>query len=352
MKPFFVIACCTLLFPLSGLRAQIKGYPEGVKEITFPAQADNSHQPALFWMPKANDKPVPLLVALHTWSNNYKQAGGEAEYAKWCQAMNWCFIHPDFRGSNTTPNAMGSEYVYQDIMDAIAYAKLNANVDENRIYAIGVSGGGHAAMYMAARSPDMWAGVSAWCGISDIAAWHAECNDTRFNRYAKNIEKVLGGSPATNPHIAEQAKLRSPNYWLAKAKTLPPLDINHGIKDGRTGSVPFTHAYTAWNAAHTHNPNKKFTVKDIAGYYQTQTIPKTWSTLNEAGPDILYGQRQPLFQRVDGNLRLTIFDGGHEIVHDAALNWLAAQVKGQQPTWQVPPVHRLQTSEKNKQSGK
>ena len=37
--------------------------------------------------------------------------------------------------------------------------------------------------------------------------------------------------------------------WLGKADRLPPLDINHGIDDGRSGSVPFTHSVHAWNAA-------------------------------------------------------------------------------------------------------
>jgi hypothetical protein len=33
--------------------------------------------------------------------------------------------------------------------------------------------------------------------------------------------------------------------------------------------------------------------------------------------------------------RVTIFEGGHEIVHQAALNWLAKQRKGQPPVWEV-----------------
>jgi hypothetical protein len=32
---------------------------------------------------------------------------------------------------------------------------------------------------------------------------------------------------------------------------------------------------------------------------------------------------------------VTVFEGGHEIVHQAALNWLAKQRKGRQPVWEV-----------------
>jgi hypothetical protein len=32
---------------------------------------------------------------------------------------------------------------------------------------------------------------------------------------------------------------------------------------------------------------------------------------------------------------VTIFEGGHEIVHQAALNWLAMQRKGQPAVWDL-----------------
>jgi hypothetical protein len=34
-----------------------------------------------------------------------------------------------------------------------------------------------------------------------------------------------------------------------------------------------------------------------------------------------------LFRRESGMVRVTVFDGGHEIIHHAALAWLAAQQK-------------------------
>ena len=62
------------------------------------------------------------------------------------------------------------------------------------IYIIGGSGGGHAALLLAARYPELWTAVSAWCPISDIAAWHKQCQD-RALRYAKDIEQICGGDP-------------------------------------------------------------------------------------------------------------------------------------------------------------
>ena len=80
--------CSALILMLSSPAfAQVKGYPEGVEAVTYLSAADNTEQPALFDAPGETTKPVPLLVALHTWSSDYRQAGGEAVYARWCRQM-------------------------------------------------------------------------------------------------------------------------------------------------------------------------------------------------------------------------------------------------------------------------
>jgi len=322
----------------------IKGYPDEIQEIRYPVEADNSEQPALFWKPYQYSEKAPLLVALHTWSSDYLQAGGEAKYAEWCVQNNWIFIHPNFRGRNRTPESMGSDLVVADIRAAVEWAKENAAVDESRIYAIGVSGGGHATQLLAGRTPEIWAGISSWCGISDIAAWHEQTSAAGLERYAKDIEMALGGAPLPRSQEEKDAIHRSPLTWLGKASPVP-LDINHGINDGRDGSVPFTHSLHAWNAIVPES--EKLPAEFIKEFYATQK-----PSADDVPNDPLYGERQPLFRRAHKNTRVTIFDGGHEIVHLAALNWLAAQKKGQPANWNPPKVADLQTSDKDTQSGK
>ena len=76
-------------------------------------------------------------------------------------------------------------------------SKIRLLVDESRVYLIGVSGGGHMAMLMAGRHPELWAGVSAWCGIADIAQWYGDhTKDSKPDKYAQNIEAALGHAPA------------------------------------------------------------------------------------------------------------------------------------------------------------
>lgn len=329
--------------------AQVPGYPPDVVAVEYRSDGDDSMQPALFWKPESQD-PVPLLVALHTWSSDYRQAGGETQYASWCQRAGWAFIHPNFRGINKTPQALGSDLVVADIRSAVTFARGRVDIDPSRIYCIGVSGGGHASLLMAAREPGLWAGVSAWCGISDIAAWHRQCKDTSFTRYAGMIESALGGNPSESDELKRDAWHRSPLAWIERADKLPALDINHGINDGRKGSVPFTHSIHAFNAAVP--AEERLAESAIETFYQTQKLPSELQHYRVKHPDPLYGDRRPVFRKTVGSTRLTIFDGGHEIVHEAALNWLAAQAKGRPVKWDPPRAIELSVDSADRESGK
>lgn len=224
---------------------------------------------------------------------------------------------------------MGSELAVQDIVSAVEYARENANIDANRIYCVGVSGGGHASLLMAARAPGLWAGVSAWCGISDIETWHRQCRNTRFQRYAGHIEKALGKVPEDSL----QARLRSPLHWLGKNRSeLPNLDIWHGVMDGRTGSVPFTHSLHAWNQC--VDEGNRIPDAEIARAYAEQSFPGSPSTERVCDRDIH-------FQKNTDKCRITIFEGGHEILQEAALNWLSAQRRDAPAVWKVEPWKSL-----------
>jgi dipeptidyl aminopeptidase/acylaminoacyl peptidase len=310
-----------------------KKWPAQIIKVEIPC-SDGAKQPVMWFAPPATEKErKPLLVGLHTWSSHYASAGGDAVYAEWCIAQGWAFVHPHFRGPNNTPEALGSDRAVQDVVESVAWAKQQTAVDTSRIYLVGVSGGGHMAMHMAARHPEIWAGVSAWCGISDVAQWHADhVRNGKPDRYATNIESALGRAPAKDD---PEAWKRSPLSSL-KAATIVPLDINHGLHDGRKGSVPFTHSLHAFNAV---VPGKDRIPEDaIRSFYEAVRLP---AGLPAADPDPSYATWKPVFRKVSGNTRATIFEGGHEIVHQAALNWLAQQRKGQPAVWDVKDFIKL-----------
>ena len=302
-----------------------QNWPSEVTKVEIPA-SDGSKQAAMWFAPSSAGKK-PLLVGLHTWSSNFASAGGDVVYAEWCIAQGWAFVHPDFRGPNWTPQALGSDRAVRDVVEAVEWAKKQTAVDEARIYLIGVSGGGHMAMLMAGRHPEIWAGVSAWCGIGDVACWHAEhTKNAKSDRYADNIVAALGKVPAKDDADAWK---RSPESCLANAASVP-LDIAHGIHDGRKGSVPFDHALRCYNAV--VKSDARLDAAGIQTFYATQQLPPGWPP---AASDASYGLKTPLFRATSGNTRVTIFEGGHEIVHQAALNWLSKQRKGQPPVWEV-----------------
>jgi len=290
------------------------------------------------WVAPQQNEPMPLLVGLHTWSAGYDSSANGAVYACWAIQRGWHFVHPHFRGPNHTPESMGSDLAVQDILDAVRELQRTADVDERRIYLIGSSGGGHMALLLAGRHPGVWGGVSAWVPIADIATWHSQHARKPGSCYADRIESALGGPPDQGRRLAEAAH-RSPVTWLAHAKDVP-LDINHGVHDGRRGSVPFSHSLIAFNAI--ASPQERFLDRDIEEYYRTQGRPQTW-----AGPeaDSLYGDNPVLFRKVSGNARVTIFDGAHEILYTPALNWLAQQRRGERVRWEIANPESIKSTD-------
>ncbi len=319
-------------------------WPKEVREIKYFCGADGTLQPALIYGSSDSKKAKPLLVGLHTWSFDYKQAGGETVYARWCIQNEWLFIHPNFRGPNNTSFAMGSEYVVSDIMDAVEFMKGHYSVDTERIYLVGVSGGGHAALLMAGRVPDLWAGISAWCGISDIKEWYKQTVD-KYPNYAHDIKAVCGGDPVHDTTAMMECAKRSPVTYLSNAKSVN-LDINAGVKDGREGSVPFIQSLVAFNKVALED--KKIKESDIVAFYKKRLFPS--GEVMEISED-LFGTHKPLFVRTSQNARIVIFDGGHDIIHLAALNWLALQRKGMNARWLIENPVDMEISSKEMKSG-
>ena len=291
-----------------------------VREVRIKSSLDGSEQPAFFYAPKAGKKPVPLLVALHTWSGDYRQKS-YPQFPKWCADQGWAYIHPNFRGPNRNPSATGSDLAVQDVLDAVGYVRKNTEVDENRILLVGASGGGYMSLMMAGRAPDLWAGVSAWVPISDLSAWHAQTKAKKL-KYYREIEKSCGGSPGKSKEVDDQYRRRSPLTHLPKAKGKVRLDINAGIFDGHKGSVPVSHSLLAFNAVAAEADH--LTQAQIDEFARK---PQKMKGLAQPIDDPGYGNKKPLFRRVSGKARVTLFDGGHELIPPAAIAWLAKQTK-------------------------
>ncbi|TWU25412.1 Prolyl oligopeptidase family protein [Novipirellula galeiformis] len=282
------------------------------QEIRYLSSADATQQPAMFYAP-ASDVAVPLVVALHTWSGDYKQTSHKAIEA-WCIEKGWAYIHPNFRGPNVRPEATGSEWVVKDIVSAVDYAKKTVNIDSNSVYLVGTSGGGYTALVMAGHHPSIWAGVSVWVPISDLSAWYQECKLAGRN-YFRNVAASCGGAPGESTAIDQQYRDRSPLTYLANAKGVT-LHLNAGIRDGHDGSVPISHSLLAFNEV--ASPQDRLSDGDIRYFVEKAQVPES---LQSPIVDPSYGARKPLFRRTSGNATVTIFDGQHELIPQAAIDW-------------------------------
>ena len=289
-----------------------------VQQITYVSSADNTRQPMMFYKPELNE-PRPLIVALHSWSEGYRQKESVI-YSEWAIANNWIFIHPHFRGPNTKPEATGSELVIGDVLSAIEYAKTNARVDESRIYAVGWSGGGYLGLLLAGRAPEIWAGVSAWVPISDLSAWYEESRRLR-TKYVNHIEASCGGRPTGDTPAARECRKRSPVAYLERARVVP-IDINHGINDGRNSAdpVPISQSLRAFNLL--AEPQDHFTEEEIEFFGRQFQVP---GSLQTTTTDADSGGLKILHRRQSGNTRITVFDGAHDKNTEAAFRWLNKQ---------------------------
>ena len=289
------------------------------KEITYLCSFDNTQQPALILEAKSKE-PRPLFVTLHTWSSNYKQCRGS--YAGHIVKHDAYMIAPNFRGQNTVGNklSMGSEAAISDILDAVKYMQKNYNIDNNRIYLIGGSGGGFMSLLTSSRSRDIWAGVSSWCPISDIVKWYEYYSPKpgTTRGYGIHIEKNIG-SPQTDEKAKAEAIHRSPVTHLEGVSY--PLDISHGVFDK---VVPVEHAIWAFNKVAA--PKDRFTDAEIEAIKNIANTKKT----PEGFPEVTdkYGRYKIYVRRVSGNVRINIFHAGHAILGGTGVQWLLKQEKG------------------------
>lgn len=284
--------------------------------ITFTSTYDHTEQPArLYRSPESG--PQPLLVQLHTWSSDMNSFDPD-DWVAVARAHGWHVVLPHFRGANKNPEACASPAARQDILDSVEAAKSLVDVDPERIYLCGVSGGGHMALVMAAHSPRSWTAVSAWVPISDLAAWHGETQAAGRN-YWRDVEASVGGAPGTSADVDEQLRLRSPIHFMANAVDVP-LDINTGVHDGHDGSVPIHHSIDAFNViAETVG---------VPGVSQSQINALSQERVPAEPPVVDPNYERPIHLRaVAGQARITVFEGGHDWLPPSACHWLAQHAK-------------------------
>ena len=178
------------------------------------------------------------------------------------------------------------------------------------------------SLLLAAYFPDRFSAVSAWVGISDLAAWEQfHVKDGKPDHYAEMTIASAGGVPGESDKIDAEYRSRSPLYHLNRVSDLP-LEIAAGATDGKTGSVPIQHSLLAYNAVAKANGHKTISEKEIAELWELGKLSQPQASDQETDPSL---GRNIFLRRTAGSARVTIFDGGHEGLPRAACAWLEKQ---------------------------
>jgi pimeloyl-ACP methyl ester carboxylesterase len=288
-------------------------WPESVERVRIRSTADESFQKAYYYQSPLPG-PQPLVVSLHTWSGDYNQ---KDRLVQDITERGWHYIHPDFRGPNTRPEACGSPLVLSDLDDAIQFAIDQGGVDTTAIHVIGSSGGGYATLLLYRNSRHPIRTFSAWVPISNLEDWYWS-SKSRGLKYADHLEAVTqSDSIAFN---AEEARRRSPIYKKTERpdRSNSQLFLYAGIHDGYTGSVPITQSVHFYNKL----------VEEMGGTTEDQVPMEQLVYLLAQRPSIPHyttdeepiGGRHVHLRKRYRSVQLTIFEGRHEMVIAAALS--------------------------------
>ena len=233
-------------------------------------------------------------------------------------AKGFNYIHPNFRGANNHKDACCSDLVISDIDASIDYALNHANVDTSRIFVIGVSGGGYATLVMFMKSKHRIKKFSSWVPLVDLVKWFEESKIRKL----KYSEDILACTESTEGNLNKKiASEKSPIYWETPIEKLKysRLEIYTGVYDGMTGNgtIPITHSINFYNKL-LKDLKEKDSSKYVSGA-EKLALFEYRKPLSNFGS---IAERAVTLVKESNNIRLTLFEGGHEILTNFAFEEL------------------------------
>ena len=151
-----------------------------VQGHTYLFEETGEEVPYALFVPSNYDasRPFPLIVALHGLGRPYDWMMGYDRFIDFAERDGYVVVSPlgyhprawygsrgygipggAARGGADLPENLG-ELSEQDVMNVLEIARKSYNIDESRIYLWGHSMGGAGTYHLAARYPDIWAGLA------------------------------------------------------------------------------------------------------------------------------------------------------------------------------------------------
>ena len=192
--------------------------PNGFARLAWRDDVDGSPQYARVYFPpdydnKNRGRGWPLVVNLHGSDFSYPKYihwwGADQRHHWTADRQGVIVLEPHGRGM-TSFEGIGE----QDVLRAISKAKTAFRIDDDRVYLMGISMGGHGTYSVGTRHPELFAALASICGGGGF--FHVFMDD-------KQIE-------AMTPRERFRAEGRS--AWVqADALLHTPIFIAHGDKD-------------------------------------------------------------------------------------------------------------------------
>jgi S-formylglutathione hydrolase FrmB len=115
----------------------------------------------------------PVVIMLHGHGGDYKQWSKITDLQAAANKYNFIIVCPD-GGKDSwyfdSPLQRKSHFESFFINDYLPYLKKNLSIDTNAIFITGMSMGGHGAMYLFLRHPELFASAGSTSGVLDLKA--------------------------------------------------------------------------------------------------------------------------------------------------------------------------------------
>ena len=221
---------------LAAMRAfgTFEKHAAGIESVKVPLLVDGKTEETELWLciPASYDpaKPAPLICAFHGTGDTGQ---GMAEM--------WRGIAGEIGAFVLAPSEAGANEGYawsvrerESALSAIRWMRRHYNIDERRIFATGISRGGHLAWDLVLRHPDLFAALAPQIGGPRLAIMHGQNNMRLLENLVPIPIRDLQGSK-DDPVLVESlhvAFARLEKFGAQDAKLTEFPELGHSFEFG------------------------------------------------------------------------------------------------------------------------
>jgi dienelactone hydrolase len=214
------------LEPISPVRPDLQGHPLAkVQPVSYPAR-DNERIPGYLTLPPGvtQGKGLPAIVMPHGGPTTRDRWGFDW-LAQFFAARGYAVLQPNFRGSDGYGDSWRGQHGFKDwrtsvndVLDAGHWLVSEGTADPNKLFIVGWSYGGYAALQSAVVEPGFYKAVVAIAPLTDFASAKGEWQGWSSHHL---VDQEVG----TGPHIVEGSPARNAD------RIKVPVLLFHGRMD-------------------------------------------------------------------------------------------------------------------------